>query len=75
LRPQRADVYLAVKNQSILRKSLLDCVALCESLRDYVSRELLEDVLEDAEEHIDWLEVQLGLIDKTGLKNYLQSQI
>ena len=50
-------------------------IAYCESVGDYGSRELLEDILESEEEHIDWLETQLGLIDKVGLENYLQSQM
>lgn len=50
-------------------------IAYCESVGDYGSRELLEDILEAEEEHIDWLETQLGLIDKVGLENYLQSQM
>jgi len=48
-------------------------IEYCESVRDYVSRELLEDILESEEEHVDWLETQLELIDKTGIENYLQS--
>jgi bacterioferritin len=52
-----------------------EAIAWCESCRDYVSRELLEDILESEEEHIDWLETQLGLIEKVGLENYLQSQM
>ncbi len=47
----------------------------CETVGDFGSRELLEDILESEEEHIDWLETQLGLIDKIGLENYLQSQM
>ena len=47
----------------------------CERLGDYVSRELLEDILESEEEHIDWLETQLGLIDRVGEQNYLQSMM
>lgn len=50
-------------------------IAYCESVGDYGSRELLEDILESEEEHIDWLETQLGLIEKVGLENYLQSQM
>ncbi len=54
---------------------LKDAIAHCETVGDYISRELLEDILESEEEHIDWLETNLGLIDKVGLPNYLQSQM
>ena len=50
-------------------------IAYCEEVGDYGSRELLEDILESEEEHVDWLETQLSLIDKVGLENYQQSQI
>jgi bacterioferritin len=50
-------------------------IADCERLGDYVSRELLEDILESEEEHIDWLETQLGLIDKLGEVAYLQTKV
>ncbi|HET6788358.1 MAG TPA: ferritin-like domain-containing protein, partial [Aquabacterium sp.] len=52
-----------------------DGIAYCESVRDYVSRDLLQGILDDTEEHIDFLETQIELIDKVGLPNYLQSQM
>jgi len=54
---------------------LREAIAYCESCKDYVSRELFEDILESEEEHIDWLETQLELIGKVGLQNYLQSKM
>lgn len=54
---------------------LRDAISLCEAEQDYVSRDLLEDILEDEEEHLDWLESQQELITLTGIQNYLQSQI
>jgi len=54
---------------------LKEAIAYCESVGDYASRELLEDILESEEEHIDWLETQLSLIKAVGLQNYLQSQM
>lgn len=50
-------------------------IAHCEQVGDYVSRELLEDILESEEEHIDWIETQLGLIERLGLQSYLQTKV
>jgi bacterioferritin len=54
---------------------LKEAIAHCESVRDYVSRELLEDILSDTEEHVDHLETQIALVDAVGEQNYLQSQM
>jgi bacterioferritin len=55
--------------------ALRDAVTHCETVKDYVSRELFEHILESEEEHVDWLETQLQLADKVGIENYLQSQM
>lgn len=54
---------------------LREAIAYCETVQDYVSRELFVDILDSEEEHVDWLETQLELIDKVGMKNYLQSKM
>lgn len=64
-----------LKLEKTSHTTLKEAIAYCESVKDYVSRELLDDLLEDTEEHIDYLETQLDLIEKVGLQNYLQSQI
>ncbi|WP_028217483.1 bacterioferritin [Paraburkholderia oxyphila] len=52
-----------------------EAIAYCESVRDFVSREIFVEILDATEDHIDWLETQLGLIDKVGIENYQQSGI
>ena len=54
---------------------LREAISYCESIRDYGSRDLLENILRSEEEHVDWLETQLDLIQKISLENYLQSKI
>ena len=61
--------------REITRPQLIEAIALAEEQQDYVSRDLLEDLLEACEEAIDWLETQQGLIDYITLPNYLQTQI
>src|SRR5688500_7622298 len=65
------DLKLEVASQVHLKEA----VAFCDTVRDYVSRELFEDILEDTEEHIDHLETQIELLEKVGEQNYLQSQM
>ena len=65
------DLKLEMASHPALRAA----IAHCETVGDYVSRELFEDILESEEEHIDYLETQLELIGKLGLPNWLQSQM
>lgn len=64
-----------LKLENAARTALVAAVAHCESAKDFVSREIVVDILEDAEEHIDFLETEIAMIDKVGVQNYLQSQI
>ncbi len=61
--------------EKISQQTVKDGIAACEASRDYVSREIFQEILDDTEEHIDWIETQKDLIDKIGLQNYLQSQM
>ena len=65
------DLKLAEQSANIYREA----IAHCEQQTDYVSRDLLTHLLEEGEEHIDWLETQQDLIARTGLQNYLQSAL
>lgn len=64
-----------LKLEQLALPLLKEAIAYCESVSDFISREVLEHILESEEEHIDWLETQLDLIEKIGIQNYLQSQI
>ena len=64
-----------LKLEMIGHPDLKAAIAHCESVQDYISRELLEDILDSEEEHIDFLETQLELIERVGLQNYQQSQM
>lgn len=66
-----ADLGVETKNQVDLKNAIVDC----EKERDFVTREILERILEDTEEHIDWIETQQSRIEKVGIQNYLQSQM
>ncbi|MCB1746554.1 MAG: bacterioferritin [Gammaproteobacteria bacterium] len=64
---------LAVEHEAL--PVLREAIEYCESVHDYVSRELFESILCSEEEHVDWLETQLDLIDRIGLENYQQSHL
>ncbi len=67
----RCDLELEMEAVPLLREAI-EC---CEQVKDFVTRELFEKILESEEEHVDWLETQLELIEKVGLKNYQQSKM
>ncbi|MES2149265.1 MAG: bacterioferritin [Pseudomonadota bacterium] len=64
-----------LKLEQAAQVTVKEGIAACEQAADYVSRELFKHILEDTEEHIDWIETQLDLIAKVGIQNYLQSQM
>ena len=66
-----SDLASEVANQGCVKTA----IGVCEDKRDYVSREILENILDDTEEHIDWIETQQNLIEQTTLENYLQEQM
>jgi len=66
-----SDLKLEQKAVPLLREA----IEYCEGSKDYISREIFENILESEEEHIDWLETQLELVEKIGIQNYLQSQV
>jgi bacterioferritin len=71
--PEMLDCDLKLEHLS--QKTLKDGIAACETAGDYVSREILVQILDDTEEHIEWLETQIELIAKIGVENYLQTQM
>jgi bacterioferritin len=64
-----------LKLQDLSLKDLRDGIVLCESVSDYVTRDMLAEILEYEEEHFDWIETQLGLIKQVTIENYMQSMM
>ena len=64
-----------LKSEMAAQATIKAGIAHCETVHDFVSRDLLKNILHDTEEHIDFLETQIELIGKVGLPNYLQSQM
>ena len=64
-----------LKLEQAAQATVKDGIEHCEKVRDYVSRDLLQEILDDTEEHIDFLETQIDLIGRVGVQNYLQSQM
>jgi bacterioferritin len=71
--PEALSADLALEQRS--HATLVPAIALCEARSDYVTRDLFKHILKDTEEHLDYLETQVGLIDAIGEKNYLQSAV
>ena len=67
----QSDLGLETHNQSCLKAA----IACCESAQDFVSRDISASILDETEEHIDWLETQIELVEKVGLQNYLQEHM
>jgi bacterioferritin len=68
---QQCDMAFQLVQLALLREA----IAYCEQAQDFVSRDLLEEILEYEESHVDWIETQQYLIENTSLENYLQAQI
>ncbi|WP_166262209.1 bacterioferritin [Marinobacter salicampi] len=67
-------IELDLKLEMIAHKDLKDAIVHCEEVKDYTSREIFRSILDSEEEHIDWLETQLDMIERMGLQNYIQLQ-
>ena len=64
-----------LKLETAARDHVRNAIEICENARDYVSRDLFLTILDDTEEHIDWLETQIDLIARVGIQNYEQSMM
>ena len=64
-----------LKLENLAIPDLRDAIEYCEKVRDFVSRDLFQHILDSEEEHVDWLETQLSLIERLGIQNYEQTQV